>query len=294
VSWWDDAIHRALVEAVLVGALAGMVGVQVVLRRLSFFAMALTHATFPGVVAAAILGVDIYLGGAVAGLVVAGAVTVLSRARGQHTAAVTGVVLSAGFALGVGLVATRDGFSRELSAFLVGSILTVSGRDVATAAAVLVLVATVLVVGARPLLFAGFDPVGARAAGGRPWLTDLVLLLTVQAVIVSVVPAVGTILAIALIVAPAAAARAWTDRMAAVTVLAMLIGAASGALGLFLSGRYGVAAGGSIALTAAALLLVSLLLTRLRSTRFRRPAGEQRRIGAHEHHPPAEPELRSV
>ena len=63
MNWWDVAVHRALVEAVLVGALAGLIGVPVVLRRLSFFTMALTHATFPGVVAAAIIGVNIYLGG---------------------------------------------------------------------------------------------------------------------------------------------------------------------------------------------------------------------------------------
>lgn len=70
------AAQRKLVtnhDAVLAGALGGRVGAQVVLRRLSFLTMALTHATFPGVVAAAILGLDIYLGGAVAGIVVAAA-----------------------------------------------------------------------------------------------------------------------------------------------------------------------------------------------------------------------------
>lgn len=48
MSWWDDVMHRAVAEVILVGALAGLIGVQVVLRRLSFFTMALTHASFPG------------------------------------------------------------------------------------------------------------------------------------------------------------------------------------------------------------------------------------------------------
>jgi ABC-type Mn2+/Zn2+ transport system permease subunit len=262
VTFFDDALHRAMAEAVLAGALCGLVGVHVVLRRLSFFTMALTHATFPGVVAASIIGLNIYLGGALAGIVVALGVAGLSRSRGQHAAAATGVVLSGGFALGVGLVATQDGFSRDLSSFLVGAILTVTAPNLATTAAVLVVVLVMVVGLGRQLVFGGFDPVGARAADHRVGLVDLALLLTIELVIVVVVPAVGTILALALIVAPAAAARLWCDRLAAVTALAMLFGVASGVAGLLLSGRYNVAAGAAITLTATAILLMSSVLTR--------------------------------
>ncbi|MGX6600660.1 metal ABC transporter permease [Micromonosporaceae bacterium Da 78-11] len=262
MSWWDDAVHRATAEAVLIGALSGLVGVQVVLRRLSFFTMALTHATFPGVVAAAIIGVNIYLGGALAGAVVAVGVTALSRSRGQNAAAATGVLLAGGFALGVALIALRDGFGRDLSSFLVGSILTVSASDVATTAVVLVVVAVVLAATARPMLFTGFDAEGARAAGFRTGAVDLALLLCIEVVIVTAVPAIGTILALALIVAPAAAARMWSDRLAVITALAVLFGVFSGLLGLLVSGRWNVAAGAAITLVATATLLVSLLVTR--------------------------------
>lgn len=252
-----------MIEAVLAGALAALIGVQVVLRRQAFFTMALTHATFPGVVAASIIGIDIYLGGIVAGTVAALGVAALSRGRGQHAAAATGVVLSGGFALGAGLVATQNGFSRDLSSFLVGSILTVGTTDLVVTATVLVLVGAVLTVGARSLLFAGFDPAGARAAGHRTALLDLVLLLTIQVVVVAVVPAVGTILAVALIVAPAAAARLWTDRLALITPLAVVFGVTSGVAGLLASNRWNVAAGGAITLLATGILLVSLVARRL-------------------------------
>jgi ABC-type Mn2+/Zn2+ transport system permease subunit len=258
-------------EAVLAGALAGLIGVHVVLRRLSFFTMALTHATFPGVVAAAIVGVHIYLGGALAGVLVACGVAALSRRRGQDAAAATGVILSAGFAIGVGLVATQNGFSRDLSSFLVGSILTVGPRDVAATGAVLAVVAVVLAVGGRAFLFTGFDPVGARAAGYRLGPVDLALLITIELVIVTVVPAVGTILALALIVAPAAAARLWSGRLAVVTVLAVVFGGAGGLCGLLLSGRYDIAAGASITLVATAILVLSLLLTRVLARLLTRP-----------------------
>ncbi len=269
MNWWDDAVHRATVEVVLVGALAGLIGVQVVLRRLSFFTMALTHATFPGVVAASIVGVNIVAGGVVAGAVVAVGVAALSRRRGQDAAAATGVVLSGGFALGAALVATQSGFSRDLSSFLVGSVLTVSARDVVTTAAVLVGVAAVLAVCARPLLFTGFDRTGARAAGFATGAWDLVLLLTIEVVVVTVVPAVGTILALSLIVAPAAAARLWSSRLPVVTALAVLLGVAAGLGGLYASSRWNIAAGAAIALTATGLLLASWVLTR--------PAGLRRR-----------------
>jgi ABC-type Mn2+/Zn2+ transport system permease subunit len=271
--WW--------LEAMLVGALGGLIGVQVVLRRLSFFAMALTHASFPGVVAAAIIGVNLYLGGAAAGAVVAVGVSVLSRGRGQGSAAATGVLLSGGFALGVGLVAARDGFAVDLSAFLVGSIVTVTGRDVATTAVVLVLVAVVLLVLARPLAFTGFDPAGAQAAGVRVRAVDLALLLTLEVVVVTVVPAVGTIQAVALLVAPAAAARLWTGRLALLTPLAMGFGVLSGVAGLAVSTRWNVAAGAAITLAATALLLGSAVAVRVPvPAALRRPRSIPRPVAA--------------
>ena len=257
MSWWDDAVHRAIAEVVLAGALTGIVGVQVVLRRLSFFTMALTHATFPGVVAATLIGVDVLAGGILAGAVVALGVAALSRRPGQNASAATGVLLSAGFALGAGLVATRSGFSRDLSSLLVGSILTVSGSDLLVTAIVVAVLTGVLVVGARPLAYVGFDPTGARAAGFRTGAWDVVLLLTIEVAVVTVVPAVGTILAIALIVAPAAAARQWTSRQPVMTTLAVLFAVAGGLFGLYASSRWNIAAGAAIALTVTAILVAS-------------------------------------
>ncbi|MCM4078001.1 metal ABC transporter permease [Paractinoplanes hotanensis] len=266
MSWWDDALHRATAEVVLAGALAGLVGVQVVLRRLSFFTMALTHATFPGVVLASIIGVNILLGGVVAGGIVALGVAALTRRRGQDASAATGVLLSAGFALGAALVATQSGFSRDLSSFLVGSILTVGPQDLVTTAVALIVVAAVLAAGARSLLLIGFDRAGAQAAGIRVGVWDVVLLLTIQIAVVTMVPAVGTILAVSLIVAPAAAARLWSDRLPVVTALSVGFAVGSGLAGLWASSRWDVAAGASISLTATAVLAVSWLLARVRTT----------------------------
>jgi ABC-type Mn2+/Zn2+ transport system permease subunit len=256
-------MFRAVAEVILAGALAGLIGVQVVVRRLSFFTMALTHATFPGVVAASIAGVNLMLGGVLTGAISALGVAALSRRRGQDAAAATGVLVSGGFALGAALIATQSGFSRDLSSFLVGSILTVSSPDLIVTAAVLALVALVLMVCARPLRYAGFDAVGARAAGIRAGGWDVLLLLTIVLVVVTLVPAVGTILAMSLIVAPAAAARLWSDRLPVMTALAVLFAVGSGLAGLAASGRWNIAAGASISLAATAVLVLSWGLRRL-------------------------------
>ncbi|MDG6103859.1 metal ABC transporter permease [Dactylosporangium aurantiacum] len=271
----DVAFHRALVEAVLVGVATGLLGVQVVLRRLAFFTMAMTHATFPGVVVAAVVGVDLYLGGAAAGVAAALAVAALSRRRGHDPSTATAVALAAGFALGVVLLSAQRGFTRDLTAYLVGSILTVTTEDLAAAATVVAAVALSVAVAGRALTYTAFDRDGARAAGYRTGTVDLGVLLLVAAVVVTAVPAVGTILTVALVVAPAGAARLWTDRIGTMTAASVGIAVASTVGGLLLSRGWDVAAGAAISLTAAGCFAVSLLVGRrdslLTRRRTRRP-----------------------
>jgi ABC-type Mn2+/Zn2+ transport system permease subunit len=258
----DDYTRRALLEALLVGALCGVVGVHVVLRRLSFFAMAMTHATFPGVVLAALVGVDLLLGAGLFGvLVVLGVTWLSSRPRSDPSAAV-GVVLSAGFALGVVLLSASGGFSRDLSAYLVGSILTVQAADLVKTAVVLAVVLAVLAAVGKELVLGAFDRIGSVALGYPARRLDLLLLLLVELAVVVSVPAVGTIQAVALVVAPAAAARLWCDRVGPMTAVAAGLGLASGVVGLVVSQLASVAAGAAIVLAACSFFLVSVAVAR--------------------------------
>jgi ABC-type Mn2+/Zn2+ transport system permease subunit len=255
----DGFARRALLEAVMVGGLCGAVGVHVLLRRLPFFTMALGHATFPGVVLAALLGVNLFAGAALFGAVVVVVVALLgSRERVDDTSAV-GVTLSGAFALGVLLLSAQAGFSRDLTAYLVGSIVTVQPADLVTTAATGAAVLAVLAVLHKELVLGAFDR-GALAALGYPVLAlDVAMLLLVEATVVSSIPAVGTILAVALVVAPAATARLWTERLGVTMAVAASLGAASGVVGLVISLHWRVAAGATIALVAGALFAVSLL-----------------------------------
>ncbi|MBA4864088.1 metal ABC transporter permease [Streptomyces sp. PSKA54] len=261
MSWLDSYTHRALLEAALVGAVCGAMGVHVVLRRMGFFTMAMTHATFPGVVLAAVVGIDIYLGGAAMGVLICLCVLAVSRRRDQGATTATGIVLAAGFALGVALLSASDGFSRDLEAFMTGSIVTVTGHDLAVTAGVGALVLLVLAALHKELVHGAFDPEGQRAAGYPVAALDLLLLVLIEAVIVITAPAIGVMLAMALIVGPAATARLWTDRIGITLPLSMAIGTGSCAVGLTLSTHTNLAAGGTITLVVAAVFLVSLALS---------------------------------
>ena len=250
--------EKALLASVVIGALCGLVGTLVVLRRRTFFAQALTHATFPGAVGAAILGISIPLGAAIASVAIVGVMTLIGRVQRQGSQVASGVVLTAGFALGVLVQALNPALPVHVDSYLVGSILTVTTGDVALAAGVLVAAVAAIVFLGKEILFSTFDANGFRSAGYKEWPIELLSLALITATVVTSMPAVGAILAIALIAAPAAAARLVARTTIQIFVAAPLIGAVSGLIGVFLSRVFDVAAGPAISLTAAAFFLVAL------------------------------------
>ncbi|MBX6381556.1 MAG: metal ABC transporter permease [Microbispora sp.] len=267
---------RALVELVLLGVLAGTVGVLVLLRRLAFVSDTLTHTVFPGVVIGHLMAGDggIFWGALAAGVVTAVLLTLLTHRRRVSEDAALAMLLTTLFAVGVVVVSRQTGFTSDLTAFLFGRVLTVTEAQLAQTAVVTVLVVALVVALRRPLLLRAFDPEGARAAGVRVGLLDLVLNVAVALVVVAAVKAVGTILVIALLIVPAAAARGLSDRLAVIVPLACLIGAGAGWLGLVVS--YEASVGYGIRLASGAtvvLVLVAMYGLALAAGFARRKAG---------------------
>lgn len=257
----SDLLRRALLEAVLVGALCGAAGVHVVLRRLPFFAVAVSHAALPGVVVASVVGLSVFLGSALASLVLVFAVALLGSARRLDSSTATGVALAGAFAVGVLVQSSRPGASKDLAAFLVGSILTVQANDLVLSAVVAASIGLVLAAFHKELVLGAFDPEGAASMGYRPLWLDITVLSVVAFTVATSVAAVGTILVVALLVTPALAARVWVERVGPMIAIAALIGAVSGVVGLAASEQWRVAAGASIALAATGILLLSVSVT---------------------------------
>jgi len=217
--------QRALIEAALVGATAGVVGVHVLLRRLQFFVVALSHATFPGVVLASAIGVSLFIGGSLFGIAVAIAVVLLGRARTSDSSSVIGIVVAGAFAIGVVLLTALPSGPSQLTAFLVGSILTVNMSDIVMASVVALVIGVALLVLNKELVFSAFDNTGSAAAGYNTRLLDFLTLVLVVVVSVTMIPAVGTLLAVALLTVPALTARLWAERVLPMMALSAALGA---------------------------------------------------------------------
>ncbi len=192
-----------------------------------------------------------------------------SRARLSDDAA-TAVLLTAMFSVGVVLVSRRSSYTSDLTSFLFGRLLTVTTRQLAETAVLAVVILAGLLVVARALVFRSFDPAGAAAAGLRVGRLDLWLNVLLALVVVAAVRAVGTILVVALLIVPAAAARMVTDRLATMAWVGTVLVLAAGYAGLLLSWtaslRYGVSLTSASAvvllLVAAYLLLIPVRLLR--------------------------------
>ncbi|MGO1543810.1 MAG: metal ABC transporter permease [Gulosibacter sp.] len=248
----------ALIAGILVGALAGLVGSIVVLRQRAFFTVALTHATFPGGVAAALLGINIVFGAAVMGLLLVSLMLALGRIRRQGRQVAAGIVLSFGYALGTFLHSLNPQLQTRVDSFLTGQILGISSTNSWIIAGMLVLAIVVIGLFWKEILFSTFDRSGFEAAGYREWRMEVLTLLLITGTVVATMPAIGSILAIAMIAAPAAGARLVTQRIQLLVPLAMVFGVAAAVLGLYASRWFNIAAGGSMALAATLVFVLAM------------------------------------
>jgi manganese/iron transport system permease protein len=248
-----DFMWRALLETLLMGAVTGTIGTYVVLRGLSFIGDALSHAIFPGIVIAFLLGQSI-LGGALAfGIVTSASIVLLATNRRVKEDTAIGVLFAGMFALGVVLISTSRNFTRDLVSFLFGNVLGVTTTDIWASAVVGAVVLTLIGLFYRELQLTAFDRIGARAMGLPVFWLDLLLLVLISLTIVVSLSAVGNILVVAMLVTPAATARLLMDRMPVMLSLSAGLGAVSGVLGLLISFHANVAAGGTIVLVATGL-----------------------------------------
>jgi ABC-type Mn2+/Zn2+ transport system permease subunit len=244
--WADGVGRRALIEVVLLGVTGGALSCWIVFYNLSYSAESLAHALLPGLVIAALTGLPLLLGGA-AGLIVA-AVAVAAAGQvpsiGRDTA--VAVVITTLFGAGV-LLALSPSSPPGLQGLLFGDVLGVSNGDLALAAGLAAVVVVALALLHGRLLAVGFDRLSAPSLGVRPLVVDAALLVLVALAILVAVQGLGNLLVVAVLVAPASAARLVTRRMAPMLAASALAAVVAGAGGLYLSYYAGTAAGASIA-----------------------------------------------
>ena len=258
-------MRRALVAMVALALGSGPVGVFLVLRRMSLMGDTMSHAVLPGAALGFLLaGLSLpimSLGGFLAGLLVA----LLSGLATRHTRAAEDANFAAFFLLalaaGVMLISVR-GSAVDLTHVLFGSILGVDDAALLLVAGI----ATVSLLGfaviLRPLAMECFDPVALRVARGRGGVWHMAFLALMVLNQVAGFQALGTLMAVGLMILPAASARLWTRGLGAMMALAVALALLSGVTGLLVSYHANLPSGPAIVLTAGLLHLVSLTLGR--------------------------------
>lgn len=253
-------MQRALLAAVAIGLVCGALGFFVVLRRLAFIGVGISHSAIGGVALAIVLGWPPLGTAGVFAIAVALAIARLARSGRLSEDAAIGIFFSGSMALGVVLFSLRRGYQQDLFGYLFGNVLAITAGELALLAVAGAAVLLALALLFRPLLFLAFDEEVARAYGQPVAALEAGLLVLLAVTVVIGVRLVGVILIEALLVVPAATATLWASHYRAQIVLAMSLGAGAGVLGLAAAYAFDLAAGGAIVLVSVAGFLVSLVL----------------------------------
>ena len=261
---------RALAEVVLLGILGGVLGVHLLLRRKAFVTEALQHTVFPGVAIAFVAGWPLLGGAVVAAVASVLLLHVLTRNDRVDTDAALALLIATFFALGVVVVSRSDSFQSSLTALLFGRVLAVDARQLVETAVLVIAGVAVLVALHKELVLQAFDPASGAALGYPVRRLDLVVDLVVALAVVAAVRAVGTVLLVAFLVTPAAAARLCCRRVPSMMVVAAGLTALCGWIGLAASYEASVghglrvASGALVVLTITAGFLVVAAVTAVR------------------------------
>lgn len=274
---WDELtrpfayefFRNGLIVATIAGALCGVVGCYVVLRHMSYIGHGLSHAIFGGYAVAGAIGVNLFVGAGMWGVITALAVAGIVRRRPIGSDAAIGVVTTASFALGLAVVQLYGAPGRSAEALLFGNVLGVTTADVWLIVGVTAVTGAVIFVLYRPLLFTTFDSQVAAATGVKTAWIDALLMVVLSATVLATMNVMGVTLIAATLVVPAVVARMLTDSFAKMLWLSALIGAVSGFVGMNASYHLDVASGPTIVLVSASFFVVAFAA----GGRLRRRAG---------------------
>jgi zinc/manganese transport system permease protein/manganese/iron transport system permease protein len=248
-----DFVQRALVGGGLVAVLCGVVGTWVVARGMAFLGEALAHGMLPGVALATVLGLPALVGGALSAVAMSLGIGALQRRGKLSYDTSIGLLFVSMLALGVIIISHSGSFATDVTSILFGDILAITVTDLALLAIAATVGIAVTIAVHRPLVALALDTRVAAVLGMRPRLAQAALVGLVTLAVVASYQAVGSLLVVGLLLAPAVAASPWTTRIPSRMLLAAAFGIVAVFAGLLISWHAATAAGASVAATAIAL-----------------------------------------
>ena len=257
-----EFMRRALVGTFALALGAGPVGVILMLRRMSLMGDAMAHAILPGAAIGFLLaGLNLYAmtaGGLIAGFVVAVLAGIVARVTELKEDASLAAFFLVSLAVGVTIVSMR-GTNIDLLHFLFGSVLALDDQTLLLIAGITTVSLVVLALIWRPLVLECVDPGFLRSVSRAGAPAHIAFLALVVMNLVGGFHALGTLLAVGLMMVPAAVARFWARDVTAMIAVAVTTGAVSGYAGLLMSFHAGVPAGPGVILVAGVFYVLSVL-----------------------------------
>ena len=268
-------LTRALVAGLLMSVTCGLLSPFIVLRRLSFSADGLAHASLGGLA----LGLFLLQTGPVPTLAsytvsfvftcgVAAAIAYFSGGQRVHSDTAVGACYVAAFALGILLLSMRNRYSGHLEHFFFGSLLAVNPLECWLLAGLCVVAALLCFVCWRWLASWTFDEELARAGGVPTTALRYALILLIAATVILSTKVVGVLLVTAMLILPGAVGTLLGRRMSFILLLSLGVALASTLTGIALSNSADVPPGPAIVLTAFALFVAAYLARRQRDRRL--------------------------
>jgi ABC-type Mn2+/Zn2+ transport system permease subunit len=258
-------VQRALVTGALLGVSCAVLAFFVVLRRMAFIGVGISHAALGGVALGVVLGIPPVLAAAVFSVAVAWVIGWLgARGRVSEDTAI-GVFFPTAMALGVALISISPTYRQDLMGYLFGNILSVRAADVWVLSALAGAALAILTLFFKEFLFLGVDEEAARAAGLPAEALRYVLLTLLAVIVVASMKLVGSVLVSAFLVIPAATGQGVAGSSRGMLAVAVVSALASVVGGLWLSWLWDLPSGASIVLLSAALFFLALALGRFRT-----------------------------
>jgi manganese/iron transport system permease protein len=255
-------MQRSLMVAIMVGIICSVVGSYLIVQRLALLGDAISHSLLPGLAIAFLLGVNIFLGAFIAGVISTVIIAWIHTRSPIKEDAAMGIVFSAFFALGITLItAIQKDNKIDLNHFLFGNILGVTTGEVRDTVIIAVVVLLTVVLLYKELLFYSFDPVGAQASGLPVGLLNSGLMILIALTVVASMKVVGVILVLSLLIAPGATAYLLVPRLHQVMLLGAAIGVVSSISGMYLSYYLNLPSGPAIVLVVSGLFGLAFLFS---------------------------------
>jgi zinc transport system permease protein len=258
-----EFMQRAFIAGLFLAPLLAVLGSFVTLRKMSFFADGIAHASLFGVALAVVVGATPFYGALVIGVIFGILIFLLERYGKIASDAVIGIIFTTGLALGVTIISLRPGYQPDLISFLFGNILSVTWSNVYTIVILSITILTILFVLFKKIMLLSLSEELAWTSGIHTNKLNLLFYILLSIAIVLGVKLLGIILVSALLITPAVSAQFLSSSFKSYVSISVILGLLAFVGGLLASYYFDLPSGASIVLSATTIFVVTFISSRV-------------------------------